>query len=82
MELKSREVTAREVEIAQEMFSLGIWLSKNIYKDDFDWILYKKGKILSKVTNDATMTSLLKNVFRCGITVAEKRKQKDKQPDA
>ena len=82
MELKSREITAREVEIAQEMFYLGIKLSENIYKDDFDWILYKKGKILSRATNDAAMTGLLKHIFRCGVAVAEKRKQKDEQPDA
>ena len=75
MELKSREVTAQEVEIAQEMFNLGMKLSKYIYKDDFDWILYKKGKILSKVTNDAAMKGLLKDIFECGVVVGGKKKK-------
>ncbi len=76
-----KEVTARDVELAQEMFSLGMKLSKNQYKDDFDWVAYKKNKILSKVNNDAAMKGLLKDIFECGKAIGEKRKQDKRTPD-
>ena len=76
METKPREVTAREVAMAQEMFRLGMDISMTEYKGDFEWVAYKKDEILQNVTNDAAMESLLKAVFECGKSVGERKKKK------
>lgn len=75
METKLREVTAREVAMAQQMFRLGMDISMTEHKGDFEWVAYKKDEILQHVTNDAAMKSLLRAVFECGKSVGDRKKK-------
>jgi hypothetical protein len=77
MESKIREVSAREVALAQQMFKLGMDVSMTEHKSDFEWVAYKKNEILTHVSNDAAMTDLLKHIFECGKSVGERKKKKE-----
>ena len=65
--------------LAEVTFALGTQMCNYDGTEDFNWILYKKNIILATVNNNQAMISLLKEVFECGVAVAERKRKRSMQ---
>ena len=75
MEFGARKVTNQEIELIQDIFILGVKVCEYDNHNGRTWIDFQKNEILSKVRSDVALSSLLRDIFQCGNSVGERRKE-------
>lgn len=76
MRALSKEITDREINLAQQIFILGVEVGCGEHNYDFELFAHKIKEMLSRADNDKTMTYLLQQIFESGMSVGEKRMRK------
>ena len=76
MDSPSREVTKRDIDLAQEMFNLGCEAGMYRHDANLHWTDMTRDEILMRVQNDLPMVGLLMEIYECGRTVGKRRGNK------
>lgn len=75
----SRRVTDYDVTMARDMFTLGFEAGMFTYDCQVHWAEFTKDELLSDITNDIVMKSLLSDIFESGRSLGL-RKRKNEKP--
>ena len=73
----SRQVSDYDITLARDMFTLGFETGMFNYDCQIHWAEFAKDEMLSNISNDAIMKSLLSDIFESGKSLGlSKRKKK------
>lgn len=77
----SRQVSDYDVTLARDMFTLGFEAGMFTYDCKIHWAEFAKDEMLSNITNDAIMKSLLYDIFESGKSLGLKKRKKQGPAD-
>ena len=72
---KSKELLFQEIELAKEIFSLGVEVGKFEDIVGLDQVNYQKDVILETVSTSLGMSMLLEELFERGKAIGERRRR-------
>ena len=71
---QSKDLTVQEIQLAQEVFSLGVEMGKFGHIVGVDTVNYQKYLILQAVRSDVPLSLLLGDLYERGKSVGERRR--------
>jgi hypothetical protein len=77
----SRHISQYEVTLARDMFTLGFEAGMFKYDSKVHWAEFTKDELLSNITNDDVMKSLLAEIFESGKSLGLKKRKKQGPAD-
>jgi hypothetical protein len=72
----SRHISEYEVTLARDMFTLGFEAGMFTYDSKVHWAEFTKDELLSNITHDIVMKSLLSDIFESGKSLGLKKRKK------
>ena len=77
----TRHISQYEVTLAKDMFTLGFEAGMFTYDSKMHWAEFTKDELLSNITNDVVMKSLLSDIFESGKSLGLKKRKKQGPSD-
>ena len=77
----SRHISKYEVTLARDMFTLGFEAGIFTYDCQVHWAEFAKDEMLSNITNDVIMKSLLSDIFESGKSLGLRKCKKQGPSD-
>ena len=73
----SRKVTDYDVTLARDMFTLGFEAGMFTYDCQMHWAEFTKDELLSNITTDIVMKSLLSDIFESGKSLGLRKRENE-----